>query len=360
MLLSMRNSMVMAPEGDEGSGGGDYGANYSGGDFNMEEASARMAEEVFGIEPEDGDVGDDDEKELGSESNKETEKDAEKDANDELEAEKQSLSTRPVPASWSKEKHEVWSKMTPDAQEYVETREKQMRDGVQAIAKDAEYGRSLTQAIAPYRSLIQAQGLDDVKAVGYLLNAHHILTNAPLDQRTAYIHRLADQYGIDIARPQQDGVQSQQRVDPMVRQLQQELRQIQGQLTQGQQAAYEARSQQVANEVTSFANDEAHPYFDECSDEIVAQINAGLPLQEAYDRAVWANPVTRAKEIARQTADNEAKFKVRAKEQATAAKSTRKTNLNGRDTHRAPTATTGTIDDVMSRVYAEMQAREKH
>jgi hypothetical protein len=172
--------------------------------------------------------------------------------------------------------------------------------------------------------------------------------------------RLAGQYGIDIAQPNQDGVQSQTRVDPIVRQLQQELRQIQGQLTQGQQAAYEARSQQVANEVTSFANDEAHPYFDECSDEIVAQINAGLPLQEAYDRAVWANPVTRAKEIARQTAENEAKFKARAKEQATAAKITRKTNLNGRDTQRTPTAAKGTLDEIMRDAYAQIQAREKH
>jgi len=359
MLLSMRNFLAMAPEGEDGSG--DTGGNYSGGDFNMEEASARMAEEVFGIEQEDADVPeDDDDEELGSESNKDAEKDAEKDAKDELEAEKQSLSTRPVPASWSKEKHEVWSKMTPDAQEYVETREKQMRDGVQAIAKDAEYGRSLAQAIAPYKSLIQAQGLDDTGAVKHLLNAHHILTNAPLDQRTAYIYQLAGQYGIDIARPSQDGVQSHQRVDPVVRELQQQVRQMQGQLTQRQQADFESRSQQVASEVTSFANDEAHPYFDECSDEIVAQIHAGLPLQEAYDRAVWANPVTRAKEIARQTAENEAKFKARAKEQANAAKSTRKTNLNGRDTLRKPTATSGTIDDVMRATWAEMQSRDKH
>lgn len=358
MLLSMRAFPVMAPEGDEGSGGGDDGANYSGGDFNMEEASARMAEEVFGIEQEEGEELEaaDEAEEVGSESIKEG---AEKEAADKLEAEKESLSTRPAPASWAKDKHEVWNKLPADAQEYVETREKQMREGVQVIAKDAEYGRGMNQAIAPFKSLIQAQGLDDVKAVSYLLNAHHILTNAPPEQRQAYAQRMLSSYGIDVARSQQDGAQSQQ-VDPVVRDLQQQVRQMQGQLTQGQQAAYEARSQQVAGEVTSFANDEAHPYFDECSDEIVAQINAGLPLQEAYDRAVWANPVTRAKEIARQTADNEAKFKARAKEQAIAAKSTRKTNLNGRDTLRKPTASTGTIDDVMRATWADIQARDKH
>ena len=35
------------------------------------------------------------------------------------------VTTRPPPKSWSHDKHELWSKLPPDAQEYYEVREKQ-------------------------------------------------------------------------------------------------------------------------------------------------------------------------------------------------------------------------------------------
>ena len=52
-------------------------------------------------------------------------------------------------------------------------------------------------------------------------------------------------------------------------------------------------------EVNAFAADPEHPYFDELSDEIVAILKTGASLAEAYEKAVWANPVTREKEILR-------------------------------------------------------------
>lgn len=359
--MIFRNQYVLMNEenGGEGSGGGasDSGANYSGSDFDIEAASADLARDLFGAEPEDRD--DDDQIDRAADEAQNADKEPE--AADKQEAAPPVPTGKAPPASWAKEKHEAWSKLTPDVQEYIEIRENQMREGVKAVAKDAEYGKALAQVIAPYKPLIQSQGLDDAKAVQYLLNAHHVLTNAPPEQRTAYALRVMQSYGVDLALPGKDGAQSPQRqVDPVVRQLQHELNQIKGHLTQGQQAAFEARSRQVESEVSSFASDEAHPYFDECADEIVAHINAGLSLQDAYDRAVWANPVTRAKEIARQTAEAEAKFKARAKDQGQAARTTRKTNLSGRDTQRTPTAKTGTIDDVMRETYENILARQSH
>ena len=42
----------------------------------------------------------------------------------------------------------------------------------------------------------------------------------------------------------------------------------------------------------TFALDtKAHPYFDEVADDIIALLKTGASLQEAYDKAVWANPV---------------------------------------------------------------------
>jgi len=61
-----------------------------------------------------------------------------------------------------------------------------------------------------------------------------------------------------------------------------------------------------ALEVNAFASDPAHPFFDEVADDIVAFVRAGDSLSKAYEKAVWANPVTREKEIARQQAMKDA------------------------------------------------------
>lgn len=61
----------------------------------------------------------------------------------------------------------------------------------------------------------------------------------------------------------------------------------------------------VAREVETFSQDPAHPYFDEVADDIITElkmqeINGQVKdLSKAYEKAVWANPVTRQKELAR-------------------------------------------------------------
>lgn len=55
----------------------------------------------------------------------------------------------------------------------------------------------------------------------------------------------------------------------------------------------------LGEEITAFAADPAHPYFDEVTGDIAVLISAGHSLADAYEKAVWANPTTRQKEIAR-------------------------------------------------------------
>jgi S1-C subfamily serine protease len=63
----------------------------------------------------------------------------------------------------------------------------------------------------------------------------------------------------------------------------------------------------ITKEVNAFATDPAHPFFDEVSDDIIAILKTGASLAEAYEKAVWANPVTRQKEIARRQKEKDAK-----------------------------------------------------
>lgn len=90
------------------------------------------------------------------------------------------------------------------------------------------------------------------------------------------------------------------------------------------------------------------------ADDIVALIKAGKPLQEAYEKAVWANPVTRQKEIDRINKENVSKLREKAKQEAEAAKKATGSNVRTRDTTKSPTEPKGKLFG--EEHIAEMQA----
>ena len=83
----------------------------------------------------------------------------------------------------------------------------------------------------------------------------------------------------------------------------------------------------------------------------------GHSLKDAYEKAVWANPVTRQKEIARIQTEAAAKLKVAASKEAEAAKRASSANVRGRETRRAPTEPKGTMDETMRDTLEKIRNR---
>lgn len=265
---------------------------------------------------------------------------------------------RPAPKSWAKEKHELWSKLPLDAQEYYETREKQMLDGLEQYKEHSAFGKQMREVIAPYKAFITAQGADEPKAVQFLLNAHYRLSTANPQERAQYFTHLAKSYGIDLAglKPEDAAAVA----DPHVKALQDQVNNLATSLTaREQQTLNEARGK-VQKDVEAFASDPKHQYFDECSEDIVALIQAGHTLEAAYEKAVYANPVTRAKELARLQADSEKALREKSKTEAEAARKAAGTNVRSRDTRRAPTEPKGSMEDTMRATLKEIRGRTTH
>lgn len=263
---------------------------------------------------------------------------------------------RAVPKSWAKEQHERWAKIDPQTQEYIELREKQMLDGIEQYKGDAGYGRQMREVTEPYKAFITSQGVDAPKAVQYLLNAHYRLSTAQPQDKAQYFAHMAKSYGIDLASlpGQQEGAQQ---VDPAIKSVQDEIRSLKEQNAQRENAAIEEQRQKIAAEVQSFAQDPKNIYFDECSEEIVALIKAGHTLQSAYDKAVYANPVTRAKELARLQAETEKTLRAKSRTEAETARRAASPNVRSRDTRRAPTEPKGSMEDTMRSTLKTIRER---
>lgn len=262
---------------------------------------------------------------------------------------------RPLPQSWKKDMQEKWDKLDPDTQTYFEHREKQMAEGLEKDRNDANLGRTMRDIMTPYRAMLQAQGVDEPGAVKALLNAHYKLTNSDPAARKEMFLYLARNYGIEL-----EGLANSdatQQVDPVIKSLRDELNGIKSTLTASREESFRVARERALDEVNTFASDLEHPYFDEVANDIAVMIQAGHSLKDAYDKAVWANPVTRQKELERVSQDTEKRIREKAREEAEKAKKAAGTNVRGRDLTKTPTEPKGTMEDTMRETLRQIKSR---
>ncbi len=257
---------------------------------------------------------------------------------------------RPPPKSWAKDMHEEWAKLTPKAQEYYEQREKQMLDGLEQYKGDAGYAKQLKEIVTPYKPMLDAMGVSETDAIKYLLNAQYRFTNGSDEQRRQAYAQLGAELG--FAEPQDLPA-----IDPVVKDLQEKLSRVESVLTTREQQERQATKQRVDSEIEAFAADTKNQYFNDVSRDMVPFINAGLTLKDAYDRAIWANPLTRTKEQARLQTEAETAFRENAKKEAEEARKAKSVNVRGQESHREPTEPKGKMFDDMGDMLKSIKSR---
>ena len=271
-----------------------------------------------------------------------------------LEAETETPVTPPVvrqpPKSWAKEKHELWGKLPPDAQEYYEVREKQFLDGLEQYKGEAGFAKQMRDIITPYAPVIHSQGVTEAQAVQYLLNAHYRLSTGTPEQRQSAYQQIGRDLGILAAELETN-------TDPVVRQLQNELNGIKSTLSQRQQMDQRSLQADVEREVDTFKANPLNVHFDEVGQDMVVLINAGHTLKDAYEKAVWANPVTRQKELTRLQTEEAVKLKEKAKTEAETARKATSSNMRGLESRKAPTEPLGSMEETMRETLGKIKNR---
>ena len=252
------------------------------------------------------------------------------------------------PQSWSKEQHETWSKLPPEAQNYIELREKQMLDGIEEYKNGHHYAQTIVQELSPYMEDFRAAGVDEINGIKSLMQHHRAITQGSLEQRQeAFL-----QIGIASGLIPQEG---QPQIDPQVMAIRQELNQLKQMEQQRQQGFISQQKAQLNQEIQAFADAPGHEYFDDVADDMVIQLKAGVDLQTAYDRAIWANPGVREKIMQKQMDDKLNETKERKRQEAIAAKKAASTNIRG--STRVTGEKLGSWDDTMRETYRAIKNR---
>lgn len=314
-------------------------------DFDFGEAGAEISEGLFGTAP-----ADDGELKL-EDPVPEPAAPAEPAAAETSEQPEPAAPAEPAleaPRTWRKEASEKWSALPPEVQREVLKREEDIFRGLESYKADAQVGKSVQHIIQPYLPILQAAGLDPLQQIDGLMRAHHALATGTPEQKQAVFQRLAQEYQVSLGG-------ETPYVDPQVAALQSQLREVQSRLMGRERQEAEAARTTLQREIDSFAADPSHPHFDEVANDIATLLKSGAAktLAEAYDKAIWLNPVTRGKEQARLAAQESAAAEARAQ----AARKAASANVRSKAKSAGATAPLGSIDDTLAATLSAIQSR---
>lgn len=257
------------------------------------------------------------------------------------------------PQTWKPDAAALWDNLPPRIQDEVLKREEDIFRGIEGYKQDAAIGKEIKTVVAPYMDYFQRFGVDPGQHIGTLLGMHQLLLNGSPQQKQELLQGLVQQFGIQLSQQNAPDF-----IDPELDNMRRELATLRSQqeaiLRQGQQA----QAQEVMQKVEQFATDPSKPYFSELINDITQLINGKVcrTLEEAYDRAVWLNPVTRVKE---QTRLQQEALSRQQQDQATrAAEAARANSVNVQTSGRtgSETAPVGTMDDTLEETLQRIKS----
>lgn len=214
-------------------------------------------------------------------------------------AEAAQTATAAPPVGWTAAEKAEWSKLSPAIQNAVSRREAEMARGGQQWSEER---RRYESVLSPVAEAARRNGMNTEQGLQALLNAQSFLERDP----TAAIKWLAQSHGVNLAtlagQPSDDvpSAQAQPDIEALVRRAVQPIvAPIQQRWQQEEQRQQEMTTQMVVD----FAASAGHEHFGSVEQDIMDLIpplkernptwTPQQVLQEAYDRAVFANPATR-------------------------------------------------------------------
>lgn len=234
----------------------------------------------------------------------------------------------------------------PVAMQAMIRRSEEMHRGLEQYREKAQVGVAFEQAMQPYMATIQSLGVRPEQAVQKLLSADHSLRYGSPQQKQAMLAQIGRDYGIE--QLSQEQLANQPQVDPQVQALHTELQQMRAWIHQQNQAKDWQERTELNSSIEKFAANPSNAYFNDVRDDMAGFLQAGLAtsLEDAYEKAIYANPTIREKVIAeQQTKTGEAK-RLAANQTAQAARQAAQVNVSRRG-KIPPQKSVGTMEDTI-------------
>ena len=209
------------------------------------------------------------------------------------------------PTSWKKEAKGEWAALPLQARQEIHKREAEINRVLQQSAPDRQLAEQFKQVASPHVERMRQRGIDPVQATAGLFQADFVLSTAPQKDRAALMAKLIMDYGVSVQEldnalaPLVNGNPQAPAQQPDIAAIvQQQLSQALAPIMQREQQQRQQAYQEVEQTVESMSVDPKYPFFEDVrldmADliDLAAKRGLALSLDEAYSRAVRANPNT--------------------------------------------------------------------
>lgn len=233
------------------------------------------------------------------------------------------------PEHFSDPDKKIFEGLPQEQQEWMLGRYKDMEaDHTKKTQDIAEFKRTyepVHQLIEPIRQNLILNGVTPGQYIERLMTADSYLTKQPKEA----IRWLMQSYGVSLDALESDAEDTS---DPEIQGLRNELTDLRSSIDKRHEADQTALYTSAANQITEFkeAKDKAgkplHPLLDDVMEDVTRLAHADRSigktpdLADLYDRAVWANPTTRAKALETQNKSQAEAGKREAAKKAAKAK----------------------------------------
>lgn len=265
-----------------------------------------------------------------------------------------------APKSWSKEALADWATLPPRTQQEILKREEDFLRGITMYREGAELAQRYDKVVEPYKPILAAENIDPVQLFQSFAANHYLLSRGTEEQKLELAANLIQGYGIDFSKLITFvGDRVLEPADPRIAALEKEIAEMKSATSSRQQQEQVVAKQTLEKEIEDFAKDPAHPYFEELVNDIAQlfETRQASTLKEAYEKAVFANPVTRQKEIERLTVERASSLAAaeQAKQQKIATSTAADLRLDPKSGNG--TVPLGSIDDTLRETMARLQSQ---
>lgn len=225
--------------------------------------------------------------------------------------------------------------MPPALQEYISQRDKESHDAITRAGQQVKAYEPIREVIEQYGDTFQRNGLQPHEGIASMMAVHNMLEqNAP-----AAIKEIAKAYGVNLSG------ETEQNANPenaRVAELEAKLAKVESHLTAQQRQQLNAENAALAREIADFAKDK--PHFESVRKVMAGLMSSGAAetMQDAYDKAIYADPTIRQSLQVDAQKANEEKRKAEEAERVKAAKKAAGVNVKSSP---GQTNTAKTLDD---------------
>lgn len=215
-----------------------------------------------------------------------------------------------APPGWTPAMRDEFSKLPPHLQAYISQHDNSQERRLTQQDEDRLLGKKVNQMATPYLPTIRAEGATVEKAFQDYLQTAHVLRSGTDFQKAQSIAAVMQTFRVN---PQAllsvlqggnvvQGVPSQQGYNPVVDTLQQRLDRIETERREEIQQRQAQEQASLQSQINEFSTKPGHEHFEKVRTVMGTLLESGIAkdLEDAYERAVYADPEIRLSLIAGQ------------------------------------------------------------